>query len=203
MPADVGPSVYTSVLLGEQAASKAAVRGSNPCARAGRCSTRVRRPTPHDEIPWSSGNDSWPTPRERWFESIRDHCLIFVMRLGRAAGVSLRVLRSLPEAQAGTAGSRRGVGRPRHPVTVEIVGSNPIEDAWRDRDRARYANGQSGEAQTFVVCGFDSHSCHLMGGRGSCRAGFDIEKRLSGSIALPGRNKTRRLALARLIGRNP
>jgi hypothetical protein len=22
------------------------------------------------------------------------------------------------------------LGRPRHPVTVEIVGSNPIEDAW-------------------------------------------------------------------------
>jgi hypothetical protein len=25
-------------------------------------------------IPWSSGNDSWPTPRQRWFESIRDYC---------------------------------------------------------------------------------------------------------------------------------
>jgi hypothetical protein len=70
----------------------------------------------------------------------------------------------LPEAQAGNAGLRRGVGRPRHPVTVEIVGSNPIEDASRNRDRARYANRQSGEAQTFVVCGFDSHSCHLWEG---------------------------------------
>ena len=24
-------------------------------------------------IPWSSGDDSWPTSRQRWFESIRDH----------------------------------------------------------------------------------------------------------------------------------
>jgi hypothetical protein len=39
------------------------------------------------------------------------------------------VLLCLPEAQAGHTGPRRGVGRPRHPVTVEIVGSNPIEDA--------------------------------------------------------------------------
>ena len=36
------------------------------------------------------------------------------------------------------------------------MGSNPIEDA----DMARYAIWQSGEAQTFVVCGFDSHPCH-------------------------------------------
>ena len=37
------------------------------------------------------------------------------------------------------------------------MGSNPIEDA----DMARYAIWQSGEAQTFVFCGFDSHPCHL------------------------------------------
>ena len=24
-------------------------------------------------VPWSSGEDSWPTSRQRWFESIRDH----------------------------------------------------------------------------------------------------------------------------------
>ena len=39
------------------------------------------------------------------------------------------------------------------------VGSNPIEDA----DTARYAIWQSGEAQTFVFCGFNSHPCHLIG----------------------------------------
>ena len=32
----------------------------------------------------------------------------------------------------------------------------------RSNNTARYANWQSGEAQTFViVCGFDSHPCHL------------------------------------------
>ena len=42
----------------------------------------------------------------------------------------------------------------RLPVTQEIVGSNPIWDAC---NIARYANRQSGEAQTFViVCEFDS-----------------------------------------------
>jgi hypothetical protein len=51
----------------------------------------------------------------------------------------------------------RGAARSaRHPVTVEIVGSNPIGDA----SIARYANWQSGEAQTFAVCGFDSHPCY-------------------------------------------
>ena len=70
------------------------------------------------------------------------------------------------------------------------MGSNPIEDATlrekvADRESkvdrsfavygllshadflvagaARYAIWQSGEAQTFVVCGFDSHPCHLIG----------------------------------------
>src|SRR5262245_14840637 len=27
-------------------------------------------------IPWSSGEDSWSTSRQRWFESIRDHSLV-------------------------------------------------------------------------------------------------------------------------------
>ena len=32
----------------------------------------------------------------------------------------------------------------------------------RSNSKARYANRQSGEAQTFViVCGFDSHPCYL------------------------------------------
>ena len=35
---------------------------------------RVRFPvSPLHTIPWSSGDDFWPTPRQRWFESIRDH----------------------------------------------------------------------------------------------------------------------------------
>ena len=38
----------------------------------------------------------------------------------------------------------------RLPVTQEIAGSNPVEVAWK---MARYANRQSGEAQTFVTAG--------------------------------------------------
>ena len=85
----------------------------------------------------------------------------------------------------------RGAARSaRHPVKVEAIGSNPIGDAvgvegeesrvegqqvsvlhpqpstlnppLSTLDPARYANWQSGEAQTFViVCGFDSHPCYL------------------------------------------
>ena len=56
----------------------------------------------------------------------------------------------------------RGAARSaRYPVTVEIVGSNPIGDA---DPLARYANWQSGEAQNFVIdCGFDSHPCYSIG----------------------------------------
>ena len=43
------------------------------------------------------------------------------------------------------------------PVTQEIVGSNPIEVAWK---MAWYANRQSGQAQTLVICGFDSRLRH-------------------------------------------
>jgi hypothetical protein len=35
---------------------------------------RVRLPvTPLTTVPWSNGHDTWPTPRKRWFNSIRDH----------------------------------------------------------------------------------------------------------------------------------
>ena len=36
-------------------------------------STPVQIRPPH-LVPWSSGEDSWPTSRQRWFESIRDQC---------------------------------------------------------------------------------------------------------------------------------
>ena len=58
---------------------------------------------------------------------------------------------------------RRVARSARHPVTVEIVGSNPIGDAFG----ARYANWQSGErpplgrwCPTFAFCGFNSHPCY-------------------------------------------
>ena len=70
---------------------------------------------------------------------------------------ALRV--QLPLLPLGTneIGPRGAVWSARHPVTVEIMGSNPIGDALL----ARYANRQSGQAQTLVTdCGFDSHPCY-------------------------------------------
>ena len=29
--------------------------------------------TEMNTVPWSNGNDTWSTPRKRWFDSIRDH----------------------------------------------------------------------------------------------------------------------------------
>ena len=55
---------------------------------------------------------------------------------------------------------RGAVRSARHPVKVEIRGSNPLGDAFHNT--TRYAIRQSGEAQTFVVCGFDSHSRHCL-----------------------------------------
>src|SRR6516162_8333306 len=82
---------------------------------------------------------------------------------------------------------RGAVWSARHPVTVEIMGSNPIGDAAKKGRKmkeeggitngrpvlfilhpsafmfptARYAKRQSGQAQTLViVCGFDSHPCY-------------------------------------------
>ena len=33
---------------------------------------------PMKSVPSSNGNDAWPTPRRRWFDSIRDHSLLNV-----------------------------------------------------------------------------------------------------------------------------
>src|ERR1700693_384463 len=60
---------------------------------------------------------------------VRFHPGLLTVQLRRAAGVSLRVLlghidQHLFYVLVGE------LGRPRHPVTVEIVGSNPIEDAF-------------------------------------------------------------------------
>ena len=40
----------------------------------------------NDAVPWSSGEDSWPTPRQRWFESIRDHFQIAAQVRQRLSG---------------------------------------------------------------------------------------------------------------------
>ena len=71
-------------------------------------------------VPWSSGDDSWLTTRQRWFESIRDHSRYV---LAEQPGVLATLSRWRPRVQipSGTLGK-----------TV------------------RYANRKSGEVQTFV-----------------------------------------------------
>jgi hypothetical protein len=65
----------------------------------------------------------------------------------------------LPPGPLGPHGAVRSA---RLVVNQKATGSNPVGGA----EAARYANRQSGQAQTLViVCGFDSHSCH-------CRAAF-------------------------------
>ena len=131
-------------------------------------------------VPWSNGKDAWPTPKRRWFNSIRDY-LGPDTPTGRAARLKpgrLRVRLPLwvltnnwlgrqpadhPGLEPGMLWVRlppeplrtimnnqwpRGAAwSARLPVTQEITGSNPVEGA----DTARYANRQSGEAQTFVT----------------------------------------------------
>jgi hypothetical protein len=71
----------------------------------------------------------------------------------------LRVLLCLPEAQAGHTGPRRGARPSPPPCHGGDRGFKSHRGRFAARG-ARYANRQSGEAQTFVTCGFDSHSCH-------------------------------------------
>jgi hypothetical protein len=62
----------------------------------------------------------------------------------------------------GPLGPHGAVWSARLVVNQKATGSNPVGGA----EAARYANRQSGQAQTLaIVCGFDSHSCH-------CRAAF-------------------------------
>ena len=52
---------------------------------------RVRLPvTPLETntVPWSSGNDTWPTPRKRWFDSIRDYLTAQVRQLAERLGLN-------------------------------------------------------------------------------------------------------------------
>ena len=80
--------------------------------------------TDRKSVPWSSGDDSWPTPRQRWFESIRDHSNSF--------------------------GPRGAVRSARHPVTVEIAGSNPAGDAQLFGTVRKPAQRRSSNLRDFV-----------------------------------------------------
>src|SRR5262245_60712608 len=52
---------------------------------------------------------------------------------------------------------RGAVRSARHPVTVEITGSNPVGDAVDGTVRKL---GKAAKLRTSRLCGFDSHSCH-------------------------------------------
>ena len=149
-------------------------------------------------VPWSSGNDSWPTPRKRWFDSIRDYppryaklverrglnprgCPVrfrpwaLTKRLGRQSADHLGLEPGMlwvrvPPEPLKSIRPRGAAWSARHPVTVEITGSNPVGDAGAGLrpeaggcreflppascpPAAPYANRQSGEAQTFVIAG--------------------------------------------------
>jgi hypothetical protein len=129
-------------------------------------------------VPWSNGNDAWPTPKRRRFSSVRDYLRVLIvpryanwksdsarappLRGGRrvfagsnpALGTERNTqwLGRQPDDHLGSGTARsvvagmlwvrippeplieslcpRGAARSaRHPVKVEIVGSNPIGDA--------------------------------------------------------------------------
>src|SRR5262249_54425028 len=69
---------------------------------------------------WSSGDDSWPTPRQRWFESIRDH----FWAAGPTGGRRPRTPEMRVQFPRGPlSGGRKAVIRQRR--KLEIVGSIP------------------------------------------------------------------------------
>jgi hypothetical protein len=118
----------------------------------------VRFPVSPLAVPWSNGNDSCPTNRKRWFNSIRDYlCYAQVRQLAERLGLNprdsrfdsssghIRLGRQLadhfglepgmlwvripPELLATKLRPRGAAWSARLPVTQEIVGSNPIGDA--------------------------------------------------------------------------
>jgi hypothetical protein len=77
---------------------------------------------------------------------------------------------------------RGAVRSARLPVKEKVTGSNPVGGARSIRP-ARYANRQSGRAQTSVTCGFDSHSCHWS--RGWQDAGWCSSRRSVKPLPIP------------------
>jgi hypothetical protein len=68
-------------------------------------------------VPWSSGDDAWPTPRERWFDSIRDHCLMGCWSKGKT-----------PTSHVGNRGSiprRSSAVKSTHDVIGSVSGFQP------------------------------------------------------------------------------
>lgn len=121
---------------------------------------RVQFPVgPLNAVPWSNGNDAWFTSRLAWFDSIRDYSTTpryanrperlgsdpRVCRFDSCSGYSKQFV--LVEQRSA-----------RLPVTQEIVGSNPIGDAFNNL--ARCANPAERRISNVRGCGFDSLPCY-------------------------------------------
>jgi hypothetical protein len=140
--------------------------------------------TGNNTVPWSNGHDAWPTSRKRWFNSVRDHFRPGTPT-GRATWLKPRWLRirlppwaRLGRQLADHLGLEPGmlwVRVPPEPLErehalVEQPGVLACLSRRRSRvqipsralstNTARYANRQSGQAQTLVTCGFDSRLRH-------------------------------------------
>ena len=71
-------------------------------------------------VPWSNGNDTWPTTRKRWFDSIRDHSVL-VEQPGVLACLSRR---------------RSRVQIPSRALNVAFRGAKGSDGAVRKRGKA-------------------------------------------------------------------
>ena len=138
-----------------------------------------------DTAPWSNGNDTWSTPRKRWFDSIRGYLVAQVRQLAERLGLNPGGCRFDSGPGHGPVGNLADhLGLEPH----DAVGSSPTWaitntlSSWSSlecspachagdrgfksrrgrywRMAARYANRQSGQAQTLVICGFESRLRH-------------------------------------------
>jgi hypothetical protein len=133
--------------------------GSSPTASAANRITRERGDHREPPIPETRSEQRNPmVQRQRLLAytqatMVRVHpglLPILLARLRRAASMSWRVLRLLPEAQPGNAGPRRGARPSPPPCHGGDRGFKSHRGRFGRVRGARYANRQSGEAQTFV-----------------------------------------------------
>ena len=88
-------------------------------------------------VPWSSGDDSWPTSRQRWFESIRDHWAAGPTGGRRPRTPEMRV--RIPRGPL-AGGRKAGI---RQPWKLETVGSIPTPlTEWAHGPTGRHQFGR-------------------------------------------------------------
>lgn len=138
------------------------------CSRAHRPTGRHRLRTPRirvqfpvsplgNKVPWSRGNDSWLTTRQPWFESMRDH---FIWHAHPRAARSCTSARRGALVDPGSFFDELPIHARSMVATVLVEQPGVLACLSRRRSGvqipsrtlvlARYANRQSGEAQTFV-----------------------------------------------------